>query len=83
MTLKSTNFKLLAYLDLHGVEIAYYIKPGSYRTVIGEYADTPRNKELTDRYETADATEFPAKELLRKYVDLTQKSKGLIMSGGC
>jgi hypothetical protein len=82
MDLKTTNFKLLAYLDLHDVEINYYVKPGSHRTVIGEYADSPRNRELTDRYETPEAVEFPAKELLRKYVNLTQKSRSLIMTGG-
>jgi hypothetical protein len=82
MSLKTTNFKLCAYLELSGVIPNYYIKPGSHRTVIAEYEDTAHNQALTERYETPEATEFPAKELLRKYVELTQMSKGLIMSGG-
>jgi hypothetical protein len=81
MNLKSTNFRLLAYLEMHKVEINYYLKPGGHLVVIGEYADTPHNRELTERYDT-EVVEFPAKALLRKYADLTQKSRSLIMTGG-
>jgi hypothetical protein len=79
--LKSTNFKLLSYLELHNVSVDYYVNPCNSRVVIGEYLDTPSNRELTDRYDS-DVAEVPPKTLLRKYEQLIQKSKAMVLSGG-
>lgn len=78
-TIKSTNFKLLTFLDLSGVTITYYRKPGNHRAVIGEFLNTPHNAALVEQYENQTAQPFPPKVLLRRYVELVSESKRIIM----
>lgn len=78
-SIKSTNFKLLTYMDLSDVKIGYYRNPCNHRIVIGEFANTPHNAELVLQYENQTAKPFPPKALLRRYVELVTESKRLVM----